>query len=188
MTDLSTKDVTRLLVAWRNGDQCALDRLMPLIYDELHRLAHRYTRRERPGHTLQTTALVHEAYLRLIELKDITWRDRVHFFAVAAQMMRRVLVDYAKRYRAAKRGSGKHKLSLAEATDVAQGRAPDLLALDEALQSLATIDRRKSQIVELRFFGGLTIEETAEVLAISHATVERELKIAMAWLGREVKR
>ncbi|MCS6804682.1 MAG: sigma-70 family RNA polymerase sigma factor [Acidobacteriota bacterium] len=188
MTDPSTKDLTRLLVAWRNGDQRALDQLMPIVYEELHRLAQHYMHGERSDHTLQPTALIHEAYLRLIELKDITWQDRVHFFAVAAQMMRRVLVDYAKSHRAAKRGSGEHKLSLEEAADVAQERTPDLVALDEALQSLAAIDPRKSQIVELKFFGGLTIEETAEALGISHATVERELKMAMAWLGREMKK
>jgi RNA polymerase sigma factor (TIGR02999 family) len=186
MTTPSSKGVTQLLLEWRKGDQAALDRLTPLVYDELHRLAQHYMSRERPDHTLQPTALVHEAYLRLVDM-DVPWQDRVHFFAVAAQMMRRILVDYAKTRRAAKRGGGERQVPLDDVMDLSQERAPDVVALDDALTSLAAIDPRKSQIIELRFFGGLTTEETAEVLGISTATVEREMKMAKAWLYQQLR-
>jgi len=187
MLDPSPKEVTQLLVEWRNGDQAALDKLMPLVYDELHRLADRYMRGERPDHTLQTTALVHEAYLRLVELKNIEWQDRAHFFAVAARMMRRVLVNYANRRRSRKRDVGEPTLSLDDVATLSQAQEPALLTLDEALKSLEAIDPRKCQIVEFKFFGGLTIEESAEVLGVSHATVEREWRLARAWLFREMR-
>lgn len=170
MTSSSPTEVTQLLINWRHGDQAALDQLMPIVYDELHRLADRYMSRERPDHTLQATALVHEAYLRLVTM-DVSWQDRAHFFAVAAQLMRRILVDHARSHQYAKRGGGARKVSLDEATIVSEARAADLVALDDALTSLATMDPRKSRIIELRFFGGLTVEETAEVLSVSPATI-----------------
>jgi RNA polymerase sigma factor (TIGR02999 family) len=180
----SPKTVTQLLSDWRSGDQQALDQLMPLIYDELRRLAQHYMQSERPDHTLQATALVHEAYLRLVDM-DVTWQDRVHFFAVAARLMRRILVDHAKTHRRAKRGSGQ-KITLDEALLVAPEPAPDLVELDDALQRLATFDSRKSQVVELHFFGGLTYDEIAEAVGISPATVHRELRLAKAWLYHEL--
>jgi RNA polymerase sigma factor (TIGR02999 family) len=180
-----TNDVTQLLLDWRKGDPAALDKLLPLVYDELRRLAEQYMRRERPDHTLQATALVHEAYLRLVGA-DVQFQDRVHFFAVAAQMMRRILVDHARSYQYAKRGGGARKVSLDEAIDLSEERAADLVALDDALTGLAAIDPRKSQIVELRFFGGLTVEETAEVLGLSTATVINETRTARAWLYQAV--
>ncbi len=180
-----TTGVTRLLLKWREGDAEALEELTPIVYGELRRLARRYMRSEREGHVLQTTALVHEAYLKLVGL-DMSWRGRVHFLAVAARLMRRVLVDYARERDAAKRGGGAQALELDEARMVATPQA-GVVALDEALSSLARIDERKSRVIELRFFGGLTIDETAEVLGVSHATVERDMKMAKAWLGRELK-
>src|SRR5687768_9274672 len=160
-------DVTRLLRAWSSGDSEALNALTPLVYEELHRRAHWYMRRENPGHTLQTTALVNEAYLKLIDQKDVHWKNRAHFFALAAQLMRRILVDHARRRQYAKRGGGAHKISLDDAMIVSPQRGGDLIALDEALKKLAAIDPRKGKVVELRFFGGLSVEETAEALQIS---------------------
>lgn len=178
-----SKDVTQLLLDWSNGDQQALDQLLPLVYDELHRLAEHYMRRERPDHTLQPTALVHEAYLRLIDQQRVRWRNRAHFFAIAAQAMRRILVDHARRHQARKRGSGQ-RVPLDEARAVPSLPEMDLVALDEALTRLAEFDPRQSRIVELRFFGGLSIEETASVLQLSPATVKREWQLAKAWLYR----
>jgi RNA polymerase sigma factor (TIGR02999 family) len=180
-------DVTRLLVAWRQGDQVAQAHLLPLVYDELRRLAHRYLQRERPDHTLQATALVHEAYLRLIDQRQAQWQNRAHFFGLAAQMMRRILIDHARQHHAAKRGGAEQKLSLDEAVWVSAERTTDLVALDDALTRLAVLDPQQSRIVELRFFGGLTIEETAEVLGVSPATVKRDWSMAKAWLYRELR-
>lgn len=180
------KDVTQLLADWRNGDAAALDQLMPLVYRELRHLAEHYMRSERTDHTLQPTALVHEAYLRLVQI-DVDWQDRVHFFAIAAQVMRRILVDHARKHRYAKRGAGARKVALDEAIDLSRERAGDLLALDDALTSLAAFDHRKSRIIELQYFGGLTYEETADVLGISLTTVQREVKMAKAWLYRAIK-
>jgi RNA polymerase sigma factor (TIGR02999 family) len=175
-------DVTQLLEHWSNGDSEALERLMPLVYDELHRLAQRYLRRERSDHTLQSTALVHEAYLRMVDQKNVRWQNRAHFFGVAAQSIRHILVDHARSHLAAKRGAGAAKLSLDEAIGVPEKREVDLLALDQALKGLAVLDPQQGRIVELRFFGGLSIEETAEVLHISPATVKRDWVMAKAWL------
>jgi len=188
MATPSTQEITRLLAAWREGDEHALATLMPLVYDELRRLASRHLGRERAGHTLQTTALVHEAYLRLVDQKEANWQCRAQFFAVAAQMMRRILVDYARSRRFAKRGGGARKVSLDEAMVVSEERAADVVALDEALNALARFDERKSRMIELRFFGGLSIEETAEALGVSPGTVMREWTLAKAWLRRELGR
>jgi RNA polymerase sigma factor (TIGR02999 family) len=184
----SSEEVTQLLVAWNNGDQAALDQLMPLVYRELHRLARRRLGHENAGHTLQTTALVHEAYLRLIGQKEPHWQNRGHFFAIAAQMMRRILVDYARSRRYAKRGGGAEKVSFAEVMAVSSGRPVDVVALDEALTTLAQIDPRKSKMIELRYFGGLSIEETAEVLGVSAGTIKRDWTLAKAWLQGEINR
>jgi len=186
MSTPSSEDITRLLQEWSDGDQTALTKLMPLVYDELRRLAHRYMAQERSDHTLQTTALVHEAYLRLVGQKDVQWQNRAHFFAVSAQLMRRILVDHARTQHAAKRGGGGLKLSLDEAANVPYEPAAELIALDEALTKLADIDRRKSRIVELRFFGGLTLDEVAEMLSVSSPTVMRQWRVARAWLYREM--
>jgi RNA polymerase sigma factor (TIGR02999 family) len=180
----SPEEVTQLLVAWGNGNKAALEKLMPLVYEELRRLAHHYMRREHPGHTLQTTALVNEAYFRLIDQKHVHWQNRAHFFAISAQLMRRILIDHARSHQYAKRGGGAHKVLLDEVAVLAQEQAEDLVALDEALRSLAAIDERKGKIVELRFFGGLSAEETAEALKISPRTVMREWSMAKAWLYR----
>lgn len=182
----SPQQLTELLVAWGDGDRAALDKLMPLVYEELRRLAHKYMGRERAGNTLQTSALVHEAYLRLIDQRDVQWQNRAHFFGIAAQMMRRILVDYARSRNNQKRGGGAPRIALDEAVIVSEERAADVVALDDALKSLAKIDERKSQIVELRFFGGLSIEETAEVLKVSPGTVMRDWTLAKAWLKRAV--
>ena len=182
------KDVTELLIDWSNGDQEALNKLMPLVYDELHRLASRYLRRERPNHTLQTTALVHEAYVRLVDENNANWRNRIQFFAVASQLMRHILVDYARRRNAAKRGGEYARLSFDEQMIVSKEKSADLMALDEALNGLAAIDPQQSRIVELRIFGGLTVEETAEALGISPTTVKREWSMAKAWLHRQIKK
>lgn len=179
-------DVTRLLVSWSNGNQQALEQLTPLVYAELRRLAGRYLRRERSDHTLQSTALVHEAFLRLVDQRDVRWQNRAHFFGVAAQIIRRILVDYARARQTAKRGSDACKLSLDEAIGVAERRDMDLIALDDALEGLAEIDPQQARIVELRFFTGLSIEETAEVLGVSRATVNRDWVTAKAWLFREL--
>jgi RNA polymerase sigma factor (TIGR02999 family) len=183
----SRTNVTDLLVDWSKGDQDALNKLMPLVYDELRRLASRYLRHERPGHTLQTTALVHEAYLKLVDQKDANLQNRVQFFAVAAQVMRHILVDYARSRRAFKRGGDYCRLSLDEAVISSKETDADLLTLNEALNSLAAIDPQQSRVVELRVFGGLTVEETAEVLAISTRTVKREWSMAKAWLHQQIR-
>jgi RNA polymerase sigma factor (TIGR02999 family) len=178
--------VTALLLAWREGDASALDRLMPLVYAELRRLAHRHMQGQAPGHSLQTTALVHEAYLRLIGSSQVGWQNRAHFFAVSAQLMRRVLVDAVRARRAQKRGGGAPLVSLGD-TDPSQPSRPDLLALDEALDALASFDGRKARVVELRYFGGLTVEETAEVMKVSIATVERDWHMAKLWLSKALR-
>jgi RNA polymerase sigma factor (TIGR02999 family) len=188
MTTPSTEEVTQLLVAWSNGNKAALDQLMPLVYRELHRLARRHLGRENAGHTLQTTALVNEAYLRMVGQKESQWQNRAHFFAIAAQMMRRILVDYARSRRYAKRGGGAPKVSFDEIMAVSEGRAEDVVALDEALTTLGKLDQRKSKMVELRFFGGLSIEETAEVLGVSPGTIRRDWTLAKAWLQREIRK
>ena len=179
-------NVTRLLLEWGDGNQQALEALVPLIYKELRNLAHNFLYRERPGHTLQTTALVHEAYLKLIDQNDARWQNRAHFFAIAAQAMRRILIDSARKHAAAKRGGPQAELSLDEVADIALEPDINLLKLDEALNQLAKIDPRQSRIVELRYFGGLTIEETAEVISVSPATVKREWMMARAWLHQEI--
>ncbi|PYS74675.1 MAG: RNA polymerase subunit sigma-70 [Acidobacteria bacterium] len=188
MNHAAPKSVTQLLVAWSDGDQAALDQLVPLVNEELRRLARGFMRRERPGHTLQTTALVNEAYLRLVDQKHMHWQNRAHFLAIAAQLMRRILVDYARRRQYQKRGGGAVQVTLGHAEEVANERSPDLVALDEALTSLAEMDPRRGRVVELRFFGGLSIEETAEVLKVSPTTVERDWTIAKAWLHKTVNR
>jgi RNA polymerase sigma factor (TIGR02999 family) len=184
---LSQNQVTQLLLHWGNGDKAALDKLVPVVYQELRRLAAYYMRRERPGHTLQTSALVNEAYMRLVDYSQMRWQSRAHFFAVAAQAMRRILVEHARKRHFAKRGGGAVKVSFDEAAIVSQEQAADLVALDDALTSLEAMDERKARIVELRYIGGLNIEETAEVLDISPATVQREWRAAKAWLYREIK-
>jgi RNA polymerase sigma factor (TIGR02999 family) len=188
MTTPSPNEITQLLVAWSNGDQQALERLTPLVQAELHSLARRYMSKESPGHTLQPTALVNEAYLRLIDWKHVHWQDRAHFFGVSAQLMRRILVDYARSRKSQKRGAGAIQVSLNEALVISKERTADIVELDEALNRLAAIDPRKSQIIELRFFGGLSVEETAEMLKISPRTVMRDWDLAQAWLYRELKR
>lgn len=186
MAALSPQGVTRLLKAWGNGEQQALDELIPLVYAELHRLAHRYMGRERKTHTLQPTALVHEAYERLIDLQHVSWQNRAHFFGVSAQLMRRILVDYARSRRYEKRGGDWRQVPLTEAVAVFRDRHTDIVALDEALQTLAKIDPRKSRVVEMRFFGGLTTREVAEVLNVSEETVLRDWRLAKVWLLREL--
>lgn len=186
MSQPSRNEVTQLLMAWSSGDRTALDKLTPLVYDELRRMAHRYMSRERPGHTMQTTALVSEAYLRLVNRETVQWQNRAHFFAIAAQIMRHILVDHARSHAYAKRGGGTRTISLDEAMLVSQERAADVLALDEALKGLAEIDPQQSRIVEMRFFGGLTVEETAAVLQLSAATIKREWSTAKAWLYHEL--
>jgi RNA polymerase sigma factor (TIGR02999 family) len=179
-------DLTDLLVGWGNGDQAALDRLMPLVYDELHRLAARQIRKELPGHTLQTTVLVNEAYLRLIDQTRVRWQNRAQFFGIAAQLMRRILVDHARNRAYLKRGGDVETVELEEVAVVSPERSAEVVAVDDALKGLASLDPRKSQIVELRFFGGLSIEETAEVLKLSPGTIMREWTLAKAWLHREI--
>jgi RNA polymerase sigma-70 factor, ECF subfamily len=178
-------EVSTLLRAWSGGDQRALDRLTPIVYDGLRRLARRYMRRERAGHSLQTTALVNEAYMRLVDYERMQWQDRAHFFAVSAQLMRRILVDHARRHNL-KRGGGLQHVSLDEAAVVGGGRPADLVALDDAMNALARLDTRKAQVVEMRFFGGLSVEETAEVLKVSSVTVKRDWSTAKLWLYREL--
>lgn len=184
MTTLSPPDVTGLLLEWRQGDRAAFDKLMPLVYDEMRRIAHRYMQQERDGHTLQTTALINEAYVRLVGQQKMEWRNRAHFFAVTAQVMRHVLIDHARRLHYAKRGGAARRVTLEEAEAMTQERAAELVALDEALNDLARLDPRKSRVVELRYFGGLSIEETADVLEISEMTVRRDWRAAKAWLYR----
>ena len=187
MTQLP-ENLTQLLVRWSAGDRAALDELTPLVYSELRRLASRYMGRERPDHTLETTALINEAYLRLINQQSVQWQDRAHFFAVSAQNMRNILVDHARRYQASKRGAGARKVALDEQAVFNQQRAAELIALDDALKALAIADPRQSQIVELRFFGGLSIEETAEVMKLSPPTIVREWRMAKAWLRTAISR
>src|SRR5438045_5647083 len=182
----SPQEVTQLLVDWSNGNQAALDKLMPLVYEELHRLAHRYMNQERPGHTLQTSALVNEAFVKLVDQRDVQWQNRAHFFGIAAQLMRRILVDYARSRNYLKRGGGALQVSLDETLIVSEERAAEVLALDDVLKGLAEFDIRKSNIVELRFFVGLSIDETAEVLGVSPGTVMRDWTLAKAWLKKQM--
>lgn len=188
MGEKSTAEITQLLRVWRDGDRKALDSLLPIVYKELQRLAHFQLRQERTDHTLQSAALVHEAYLRLVGLNSPDWESRTHFFAIAAQLMRQILVDYARRHRAGKRGGGDGTLPLEEATLLTKEKSIDLVALDDALKALAEIDPRKAQVVELRFFGGLSSEETAKALNLSTVTVSRDWSTARAWLHREMTR
>jgi RNA polymerase sigma factor (TIGR02999 family) len=188
MKTLASKEISQLLNAWGNGNQEALEKLLPLVYDELHRLAARYMRGENPGHTLQTSALVNEAYIKLIDQKNVRWQNRAHFFGIAAQLMRRILVDHARKHARAKRGAGAHKLPLNETAIVSKDQTAEFILIDDALKNLAQIDPSKSRIVEMRFFGGLTTEEIAEVEKVSASTVEREWRKAKAWLYREINR
>src|SRR5215213_3094407 len=179
-------EITQLLAAWREGNQTALDELYPLVYAELHRLARRYMSRERKGHTLQTTALINEAYVRLVDQKNVQWANRSHFFAISAQIMRRILIDHARRHAYAKRGGGAQQVSLDEAATVTRDAGAELLRLDEALKTLAELDSRRSQVVELRYFGGLNNEEIAGVLNVSENTVTRDWNMARAWLYQQL--
>ena len=182
-----THDATELLLAWGRGEDAALDRLLPLVHEELRRVARRHMRHERVGHTLQATALVNEAYLRLIQVKQVHWQDRVHFIAMASRLMRRILVEAARAKGFQKRGAGAHKVSLDEALMVQEASSPDFLALDVALTTLEKIDPRKCKVVEMRFFGGLSVEETAEALHVSTGTVMRDWRLAKSWLARELE-
>jgi RNA polymerase sigma factor (TIGR02999 family) len=186
MSKPSAEKVSQLLVDWSNGDKAVLDQLMPVVYDELHRMAHHYMRGERAGHTLQTSALINEAYLRLIDYRKMRWENRAHFFAICAQLMRRILVEHARSRQFRKRGGGAYKVRLDEEAVVSPEPARDLIALHDALTNLATNDPRKSEIVELRYFGGFSIEETAEFLGLSPTTVKREWRSAKAWLYRAI--
>jgi RNA polymerase sigma-70 factor (ECF subfamily) len=179
-------NITHLLKEWSDGDERALDRLTPLVYEELRQQAARYLRKERPGHSLQATALINEAFLRLIDVKDVQWQNRAHFFAIAANLMRRILVDHARRRDAEKRGGSHMRLTLDEALAMAKEPEVDLLAIDEALDRLAAIDEQQARVVELRFFSGLTVEETAAALGVSPKTVKRDWSVARAWLRREI--
>lgn len=185
MTTIS-QEITELLFKWSGGDKAALDQLIPLVYPELRRLARKYMRREAAVHTLQTSALINEAYLRLVNQKGVEWQDRAHFFAVAAQVMRHILIDHARSHRYEKRGAGAQHLPFDDVNIVGEQRAAEFLALDEALTNLAVVDARKSKIVELRFFGGLTVDEIAEVIKVSPITVKREWRAAKAWLNLEI--
>jgi RNA polymerase sigma factor (TIGR02999 family) len=182
----SSEQITQLLESWSQGDPGAMEKLVPLVYDELHRLARRYMADERPSHTLQTTALVNEAYLRLVDSSHANWEGRTHFFGVCAQVMRRILVDWARSRQALKRGGDVSSLDLDEALAAAKQPGSDLVAIDDALKALAAVDPRKSQVVELRFFGGLSVKEAAEVLKVSPETVQRDWKLAKSWLRREL--
>jgi len=186
MESTSRNDVTELLVAWNNGNQAARDLLMSLVYDELHRLARQYMRRESPGHTLQTSALVNEAFVRLVDQKNVRWQNRAHFFGIAAQLMRRILVDHARSRQTTKRGGAVQDISFDDALYVSDERNTEVVAVHEALEQLSKFDYRKGQIVELRFFGGLSIDETAEVLGVSPGTVMRDWTLSKAWLRREI--
>ena len=183
----SPQEMTALLAAWSDGDQEALDRLLPLVERELHRLAHHYMSREREGHTLQTTALVNEAYLKLCDQTRVRWQNRAHFFAIAAQTMRRILIDHARSRKYEKRGGGAHALPLDEAAFISDERADELVSLDDALAALERLDPRKARVVELRYFGGLSVEETAEVLKVSRSTVLHDWNMAKAWLYTQMK-
>jgi len=182
----SQANITELLSGYARGDKEALDQLMPIVYDELRLQAARYLRREQAGHTLQTTALIHEAYVRLVDQRNVQWQNRAHFFGIAAQLMRRILVDHARTKKRVKRGGSNVRVSLGDATVAVKGQDLDVVALDEALDRLARIDEQQSRVVELRFFSGLTVEETAEVMGISTATVKRDWSMAKAWLHREL--
>jgi RNA polymerase sigma factor (TIGR02999 family) len=184
----STNQITKLLQGWRGGDRAALDALVPVVYKELRRLAHCELRKERPDHTLQSASLVNEAYLRLFRMQPPRWEGRTHFFAVAAQLMRQILVDYARRHRASKRGSGVCVLTLDDAVALSPRKEMDVIAIDDALHALAEVDPRQSRVVELRFFAGLSLEETSEVMGIATATVQRDWTAARAWLHREISR
>jgi len=186
VTEVPEHELTQLLRAWSQGDERALEKLVPLVYEELHRLARRYMAGERPGHTLQTSALVNEAYLRLVDVKNLNWQSRAHFFAVSAQLMRRILVDFARSRRSLKRGGETLTVSLEEGSIVSRARGADVVALDDALKTLAAMDPRRSRVVELRFFGGLSAEESAEVLKVSPETVLHDWKLAKVWLLREL--
>jgi len=186
MAGTQSQGITELLLAWSRGERAALEKLVPRVHAELRRVAHRYMARERTGHTLQTTALVNEAYLRLINVEQVRWQNRAHFFAVSAQLMRRILVDFARSRNYLKRGGGAQKVTLDEAMVVSQEPGQDLVALDDALKALAVTDARKARVVELRFFGGLSVEETAEVLKVSADTVTRDWRLAKVWLAREM--
>lgn len=188
MSETVPKDITQLLLAWGDGDKQALDKLMPFVYDELRRLARGYMRNQRSDHTLQTTALVNEAYLRLIDSSQVRWQNRTHFFAISAQLMRRILVDFARAKKAEKRGGNEQKVTFDEALPVLFEKESELIALDEALTELSAMDARQGQIVEMRYFGGMTEEEVAEALDISARTVRRDWSIARAWLFRELKK
>lgn len=190
MDKIRAQDITYLLRDWSDGRREALEELLPLVYSELHRQAARFLRRERPDHTLQTTALIHEAYLKLVDQKNTNWESRTHFFAISAQLMRRILVDYARAKRRAKRGSAAEKVSLEEVGEIAarDGRGVDLIELDEVLSKLALLDEQQARVVELRYFSGLSLEETAAVLKISRATAARDWNVARAWLKRELTR
>ena len=179
-------EITRLLLAWSDGDPTALEKLLPLVEKELHRIADRYMRKEKPGHTLQTTALVNEAYFRLIDQRSVRWQNRAHFFGIAAKIMRRILLNYARDRHRAKRGGAAVQVSLSDVAVMSEAKSLELIALDEALERLAAIDKRKSRVVELRYFGGLSVEETAEVMKVSPITVIRHWNMAKAWLAREL--
>jgi RNA polymerase sigma-70 factor, ECF subfamily len=179
-------EVTGLLRAWGQGDETALQKLVPLVYDQLHTAARRYMAGERQGHTLQTTALIHETYLRLVNVRQVKWQNRAHFFAICAQLMRRILVDFARSYGYQKRGGGRQRVDFEDALTVSSQPGANLVALDEALRRLAEVDERKSRVVELRFFGGLSVKETAEVMKVSGDTVMRDWKLAKVWLLREL--
>lgn len=185
---VTSQDITGLLLAWNRGDERALEKLTPLIYDELHRLAHRYMRGERGDHTLQTTALVNEAFLRLVDSRRVDWQSRTHFLAISAQLMRRILVDFARSRKAAKRGAGARAVSLDEQLVASPNLGEDLVELDEALRALGKFDQRKARVVELRFFGGLKVRETARTLGVSEDTVHRDWRLAKVWLLRELER
>ena len=186
MPDAECSETTQLLRAWARGDQGALEQLTPRVYDELRRIAGHFMQDERPGRTIQTTALVHEAYLKLIDVTNVDWQHRAHFFAVSAQIMRRILLDRARRRVAAKRGGAAPRVNLDEVPDIGSGRARELIALDDALNALAKVDPRKARVIELRFFAGLSVEETAEVLKVSSDTVKRDWRLARAWLLAEL--
>ena len=186
MGQTSTDGITKLLQGWRGGDRAALDALVPVVYKELHRLAHCELRKERPDHTLQSAALVNEAYLRLFRMQPPRWENRTHFFAIAAHLMRQILVDYARRHHASKRGSGLCMLTLDDVGALSQRKEMDVIAIDDALHALAEVDPRQSRVVELRFFAGLSLEETSEVMGIATATVQRDWTAARAWLYREI--
>ena len=188
MSSPATHEVAGPLLAWGGGDEAALERLTPLVYEELRRLARRYMGHERPGHTLQATALVNEAYMRLVDIRQVQWQNRAHFFAMSARMMRRILVDFARSKHYQKRGGDAQKVTFDEALVASNERGEDLVALDDALQALAAIDARKAQVVELRFFGGLSVEETAETLKVSVDTIHRDWRLAKVWLLRELQK